>query len=320
MALKHGVPQGSVLGPLLFTLYISPIEDLILANGIDCMFYADDSQLYLTLNKASLPSSKIATLEKCLHDIKRWTVENKLFLNNSKTDVIHLHSKFGKNPSVISKLSVSNSEIVPTGKVRNLGVIFDQHMTMKDHVSNISKSASYALYNISKIRKYLDSSTTERLVHAFISSRLDSCNSLLFGLPGSELDRLQLIQNSAARLVLKSKKSDHVTPLLYDLHWLPVKFRIVYKMCLIMYKISRDMAPAYLCELVKQYKPTRCLRSSSKSLYTVPSARVKAFGDRAFAIAGPKTWNSLPEDLKVAENFDIFKTKLKTHLFKLAYQ
>ncbi|KXJ15782.1 RNA-directed DNA polymerase from mobile element jockey [Exaiptasia diaphana] len=315
LALKKGVPQGSVLGPLLFTLYISPIEDIILSRGIDCMFYADDSQLYVVISKGAQPSSKVTPLEQCLADIKAWTVENKLVLNDSKTDLLHLRSNFVKEPCIISELSVGDATIKPKSEVRNLGVMFDQHLNMKHHVSNICKNASYALYNIGKIRRYLDSSATERLVHAWVSSRLDSCNSLLYGLPKAVIDRLQHIQNSAARLVTKSKKSDHVTPLLKELHWLTIRKRIQFKICLFMFKIFKGAAPSYLSDLCTSYKPIRTLRSAYKFQYKVPVSRTITFGDRAFAIAGPKLWNSLPEELKRSQNVDIFKSKLKTYLF-----
>ena len=116
--------------------------------------------------------------------------------------------------------------INPSDTVRDLGVLFDQYGTMKPHVNEVCRKASAALWRIGKIRSLLDQKTTERLIHAFVTSRLDYCNSLLFGLNDCLLSRLQLIQNSAMRLVTLSRKFDHITPILADFHWLPVSERI----------------------------------------------------------------------------------------------
>ena len=313
--LSSGVPQGSVLGPLLFTLYISPIEDIIKACGINCVFYADDSQLYITIESCTQLSS-VKNLENCLSQIKQWTVENKLVLNDAKTEVIHFYSNFLKDHLQVTDVIVDQTSIMPSECARNLGVLFDKHLNMKSHIRNICKKATFALYNISKIRKYLDTATTERLVHAFITSVLDSCNSLLYGLPSTELDKLQHIQNSAARLVSRTKRHSHITPVLEKLHWLTIRKRIVFKMLLLMYKVNTNSAPSYLRELMNRHNPSRTLRSSKMMQYVVPSSRTVTFGDRAFAVAGPKLWNKLPMDIKSAPSTDCFKSKLKTYLFK----
>ncbi|PIK35540.1 putative RNA-directed DNA polymerase from mobile element jockey-like [Apostichopus japonicus] len=133
----------------------------------------------------------------------------------------------------------------------------------------VSAHASFALYKIGQLAKYLDHKSTERLVHAFITSRLDYCNSLLYGIPSTELSKLQLIQNSAARLVTRSKKHDHITPILRDLHWLPLHLRIRYKVALLAFKAIHGMAPSYLTDLVASYSPQRRLRSSSETLFVV---------------------------------------------------
>ena len=115
------------------------------------------------------------------------------------------------------------------GEARNLGVIFDKHLTMSGHVKNLCRTASLAIRNIGRIRKYLDQPITERLVHAFVSSTFDYCNSVLYGLPARQLRKLQRPQNSAARLVTKAKRRDHITPVLRQWHWLPINQRIVFK-------------------------------------------------------------------------------------------
>ena len=139
-------------------------------------------------------------------------------------------------------------------------------LLLKDHVKALVRAASFSIYCIGKLRCYHDKFSVERLVHAFVSSRLDYCNSLLFGLPERDISKLQRVQNAAARLVVKCKKQDHMKPILRDLHWLPVQQRIWYKIALLTFKALHGMAPKYVSDLVEEYKPSRSLRSSSKFL------------------------------------------------------
>ena len=314
ISLNYGVPQGSVLGPLLFTLYVSPIEDIIKHHGLDAMFYADDTQIYIALN-AKERSTDLQRLEKCAADIKSWSVENFLILNDSKTEIFHVFSNFSRNLPSTPEVKVGNSTILPQGQVKDLGVFFDKHMNLKSHISSICSSASFALRNIGKIRKHLDRATTERLVHAFVSSRLDNCNSLLFGLPLYQIERLQRIQNTAARIVTLSSIKEHITPILNDRHWLTIHNRIKFKILLLTYKVLNGFRPTYLSELIQPYKNQRNLRSNNQYLLRVPKSKTTTFGDRAFSVCAPKLWNNLPSDVKSSPSIDIFKKKLKTYLF-----
>ena len=168
--------------------------------------------------------------------------------------------------------------------------------------------------------KYLSEESTKILVHAFVTSHLDYCNSLLCGLPQYQYDRLQRVLNAAARVVCLIPKFDHITPVLIGLHWLPVRYRVIFKLLLLVYKGSHGKAPAYISSILK-VKPVGnySLRSDDQDLLCVPKTNHKTFGDRAFAKAGPTLWNDLPDDICKASSAKNFKNKLKTFLFRNAF-
>lgn len=311
------VPQGSVAGPFMFTVYAAPLEDVIRSYGVEVMIYADDTQLYLVLDPTS--DNPLKRLEDCIRGVKAWTTENKLLLNDSKTEVLHLSSRFVRNPTHLSTIGVGDAEVDIASEVRNLGALMDQHMTLKSHVNKVCRAACLAISKIGRIRRYIDRSTAERLIHAFVTSRLDANNSLLYGLPKSEISKLQRVQNSAVRLALGicGKHRSGISDLRRDeLHWLPVQDRIVFKILMITYKSLNGLAPPYLKELLTSYQPSRTLRSSTQALLEIPrTVSTITYGERAFSVSAPKLWNALPQQIRSAKSLATFKKLLKTHLF-----
>jgi len=186
-------------------------------------------------------------------------------------------------------------------------------------VKKICSEANYHLRNISKIRKYLTQDSAEILVHAFIGSKLDYCNSILYGIPKKLICKLQRIQNTAARIVTLTRKYDSITPIMFKLHWLPVQFRIIFKLLLIVYKALNDKTPSYVSSMLSLRKFSRSLRISDQELLTEPMAKLRTYGDRAFSTAAPRLWNKLPLSIRKSASEDIFKKNLKTYLFKEAY-
>ena len=165
----------------------------------------------------------------------------------------------------------------PAHKARNIGVTFDNRFLFNDHIASICKSSFYHLRNISYIRKYLSSTTTDILVHAFVSSKLDYCNSLLYGLPNYQVKKLQHVQKAGARLISLSRKHEHITPISLNLHWLPIRYRIVFKILLITYKALNNLAPSYIRDLLTPYIPSLQLHSSSKNLLVIPHFNLKTY-------------------------------------------
>ena len=213
-------------------------------------------------------------------------------------------------------LQIGNIIVQSAQNVKNLGVIFDNCLNLKKQTMSISKSAYFQLRRIGSIRKYLNDNAATKLIHAFVTSRLDYCNSLLSGSPAYQLARLQRIQNSAARIVTRTRKYEHITPVLVKLHWLPIPLRITYKVLLLTYKTLHDLGPSYLEELLMPHNPTRQLRSSGKDLLKVAKSRLVHYGDKSFSVCAPSLWNDLPSSLRSSTSLDSFKNGLKTELFK----
>ena len=195
-------------------------------------------------------------------------------------------------------------------------------MSLSPHVNTIVKGAFYHIQNISKIRKYISKSTTGILIHSFVSSKLDFCNSLLFGAQKRDIVKLQSVQNeAAARIMIASiKKRDHITETLRDLHWLPVEERIVFKINLITFKTLNGSGPRYLEDILKFYHQSRTLRSSRDHLrLEEPNFNMITYGQRAFSVAAPRLWNKFPFEIRACSDVNLFKSKLKTFLFKKVY-
>ena len=239
-------------------------------------------------------------MNECLSDIDKWMSINRLKLNKVKTKLFYLFSKYNPQQS-LPPLHFGTDVIKPSSNARNIGDIFNTTiMSMLPHANNVCKSAFYHRRTITCIRKYLSMQTTDILIHAFLTSKLDHWNSLPYNVPKNVIKQLQLVQHAAGRQITCARKCDYITPILFDLHWLPVSEQVNFKILLLTFKALHQQSPTYIQDLITRYLPSRSLRSPSTLSLNPVSFNLKTYGSRAFAVPAPELWNKLPDDIRSA--------------------
>ena len=281
--------------------------------------YADDTQLYMGCRVQEHQSTH-KQLETCIADVRRWMAENMLKLNDDKTEYIVLGSRYmlRQIPETLLSICVGDKIIDSAPAAKNIGVVVDSALSMEQQVTSVCRACYIGLRDIARIRPYLTDEATKKLIIAFVVSKLDCNNALLFKISKFLQNKLQLVQNNAARLIVQKRKHESIQQTRKDLHWLPIEFRIQYKINLLTFKCLNNLAPIYLKELLHPCEPKRVLRSADKGYLKENKTRTVA-GDRAFCNAAPVLWNKLPEDVRNKDTLESFKSALKTFLFQQAF-
>ena len=289
-----------------------PLSAIIDSHSIIHHSFADDLQLQMFAPPGGI-HELLHSMQSCICDVKAWASGNMLKLNDNKTELMLVSSKGTKHlHDLTTSITMGDAQIPFKQSVRTLGFTLDCHLTMNAHVSNIARTCYFELRRLVSIRRFLTSTATATLVSAFVLSRIDYCNSLLFGSTHDVTYNLQRIQNYAARVILCLPNSSSITIHLKPFHWLPVKVRSTYKIACLYYHCHSSTAPSYVTDMLHK-KPlhTRNTRSSS---YTMPLL------NHSFSFASSSVWNSIPNDVRCAPSLSSFKSRLKTYLFRSVYK
>jgi hypothetical protein len=311
-ASSTGVPQGSVLGPFLFSMFVSPIYRIIAKLCTNHHQYADDTQLYTVISPGKDSINKIT---ECATAVTNWFLENGLLLNPNKTEAV----LFGSRKQISkykndSKIAFSGTTLATINSVKILGVTLDSTLSMDKHINNTIKSCNYHIRALRYIRPCLTKEAANTIACGIVNSQLDYCNSLLSGTCQKYLKKLQRIQNNLSRIVFQSPFHLKSEILLKSLHWLPIHQRIIYKISVITYKILLSKSPAYLFELLE----VRTSKQNTRSLDSCQLTRHQhktSLGSKSFCMTAPRIWNGLSMDTRNSTSIETFKKRLKHELF-----
>ena len=320
---QSGVLLGSVIGPILFTIYTKPFSAIIDSHSILRDSFADGLQLQM-----SAPTEKISELlhsmQSCICDVKACATAYMHKLNDNKTDFMLVISKRTKHlHNLPTSITIGNAQMPFKQSVKNLGFTLDCRLTVNAHVSNIAQTCYIELQSLASIRRFLTNTATATLVSALVLSRNDFHNSQLFGSTHDVTSHLKMTQNYAGRVILRLPTSSSINTHIKSLHWLSVNVGSTTKIACLCYDCHSSTAPSYVAFML-HIMPSHTHNICSSS-YTMPLLNRTAYskatlGDRSFSFSSSSVWNSIPNDVRYATSLSSFNFRLKTYLFRSVYK
>ena len=306
LPLTVGVPQGSILGPVLFTLYVNDL--LSVPRHCQAMGYIDDTKIFLGLPSSQI-SDAVTALNKDLSEIARWCCTNSLLINPDKTKLLVIRvPQLTRSLPSIPPVKLLGKEIKSVTVAKDLGVIFDSSLSFNEHVTKTVSDCMHRLIRINRIKHLLDRKTLLSLINAFVFSKLFYCSSVWSNTSKTNIKRLQLVQNFAGRIVLGLRKYDRISDGLESLKWLPIADKLFLNDSVMVHKCLNGRAPDYLSQKFTRRLDLHNRDTRNKKDLNLPRCRLKT-GQRSFAYRGAACWNSLPKDLKEVVDGRIFKKR-----------
>ena len=310
LTIRHGVPQGSILGPLLFNLYINDLPSVCTTCHVES--YVDDSKLYLSFSRKEIEGG-LEDLKADLLRVASWCCSNRLLINPDKTKFCVFGSSKMLGQVTIPPLTFMGKDLHVVDSVKDLGVILDKRLSFNEHVDTLVSNLMGKLCMISRVRHVLDTPTLFTVINSLVFSSLFYCSSVWSGTCKGNIAKLQLVQNFAARLLSGKRKFDHITPTLKQLKLLPVSDLLYIRDAVQMYKCMNNLAPSYLSQLFTKRSQTHSFLTRNRDSLQLPRCRT-ALAQQSFVFRGVTIWNSLPEELRNCSSIVSFKNQLKSEL------
>lgn len=311
-SISHGVPQGSILGPALFTIYLNNIPSMPDVCSLES--YVDDSKLYISFPVAEA-SDMVQQINADLQKVASWCCYNSLLINPDKTKLLVLGTRqMLKRLPDDFQVTLLGKKVTPSSSARDLGLQVDSTLSYDEHVTQTVSSCIGCLCQINRVKHLFDARTLERIINALVFSKLYFCSPVWSNTSKKNVSKVQKVQNFAARIITGTLKFDHITPTLHELGWLPVHSYLKYTLGVLAFKCVKGLAPKYLCDKFKTRASVHGRNTRYKDTLDIPSFK-SASGQRTFSYRAVELWNSLPRSLTDITDIAIFKQELKEFLF-----
>ena len=309
----HGVPQGSILGPALFNVYINDMPGV--PDSCSLESYVDDSKLHLSFLVKDIDGAARQITED-LRKVAAWCCQNSLLINPDKTKLLLIGTRqmLQNMPTDLDlHVTLLGKELRPVVSARDLGVYMDATLSFDEHITSVTSSCLSSLSQINRIKHLLDRNTLVNVINALVFSKLYYCSSVWSSTTKKNIKKLQNVQNFAARIITRSRKFDRITPVLKELKWLSVQSMLIYRDCVLVFKCLRGFAPDYLAKMFKKRSEIHNKDTRNKNKMDIPRYRTAA-GQRTFYYRAVSLWNNLPGSLTELANLALFKKELMRHL------